>query len=192
MAERVIIRQGCRILTPAQYRKLSAELTVEYRLICDFLLATGLRLVEFWYVVDHPDCYHAANRLIDLPREGASKKDKSSRKDRTIRLTRGGCNAVEAAFASKLQFKERDAMRGSLIRAAERAGLGRKGIMPKMFRKILVSWLVEVRNDLGVDALEITANMGHDEKTLRDHYLGVGFSKEEHAEMLEYLKGWKE
>jgi integrase len=147
--------------------------------------------VEFWSLVDHPEWYHASSRLIDLPAEGAAKKVKTSKKDRTIRLTADGCKALELVFGCKVGFRERSAMGKALKRAAERAGLGVKGITPKMFRKMLASYLVEVRKDLGVDALEITANMGHDEKTLRDHYLGIGFTVQEHSDILEFLRGWK-
>lgn len=193
MQERVIIRQGARILTPAQYFRLRDNLdpNVGYRLITDALLHTGLRVVEFWALVDHPEWYHASSRVIDLPAEGAAKKEKTSKKDRTIRLTADGCKALELVFGCQIEFRERGAMRKALKRAAEKAGLGTKGITPKMFRKMLASWLVEIRKDIGIDAIEITANMGHDEKTLRDHYLGIGFSNQEHSEMLDFLRGWR-
>jgi integrase len=83
-------------------------------------------------------------------------------------------------------------MRDVLIRAAVKAGLGKDGINPKMFRKCLVSWLVECRKELGIDSLEITASMGHSESVMMEDYLGIGFGREDHADMLEFLKGWKE
>ena len=191
MSERIIIRQGCRILTPAQYLKLKEHLNEAYRLISDAMLNTGLRTVEFWALAEHPEWYHASSRVIDLPKEGAAKKAKSAKKDRTIRLTAGGCKALDALFGAKVDYRDRDATRKALRRAATAAGFGPKGIMPKMFRKMLASWLVEGRKELGIDSLDITANMGHEEKTLRDHYLGIGFDKKDHDDMVEFLKGWK-
>jgi integrase len=187
------MRQGVRILSPAQYFRLrdSLDPNLGYRLITDALLHTGMRVVEFWALVDHPEWYHARERLIDLPKEGASKKPMSSKTDRTIRLTVEGCKALELVFGCHINFRERSAMGKALKRAAERAELGSKGITPKMFRKMLASFLVEVRKDLGIDLFEITANMGHEEKTLRDHYLGIGFSAQDHADILEFLKGWR-
>lgn len=192
MTERIIIRQGCRILAPAQYLKLTSHLNEAYRLITDAMLNTGLRTVEFWALAEHPEWYHPSSRVIDLPKEGAAKKAKSAKKDRTIRLTAGGCKSLDALFGAKIEYRDRDAMRKALRRAGIAAGFGAKGIMPKMFRKMLASWLTECRKELGIDTLDITANMGHEEKTLRDHYLGIGWSKEEHNDMLEFLRGWRE
>lgn len=188
MTERIILRQGCRILLPSQGKRLLDELDPGYQIICNALWNTGLRVVEFWALCDNPHWYHASSRLIDLPEEGSAKKVKCEVKERTIKLTEAGCKSLEVLFAVKPHFKERDAMRGALKRAAIRAGLGDKGVMPKMFRKWLASYLVECRKDLGIDTLEICANMGHDEKTLRKYYYGV-FSTTDHAEVLEFVKG---
>jgi tryptophan 2,3-dioxygenase len=193
MAERVIERQGSRILTPSQYLRLREQLdpNIGYQLITDALLNTGLRTVEFWHLVDNPHWYHSSSRVIDLPAVGAAKKQKSSKKDRTIRLTENGCKSLDTLFAVKIKFKDRDQMGKALKRAAIKAGFGARYINPKMFRKMLVSYLCDCRKELGIDALDITANMGHDEKTLRDHYLGIGFNEKDHLEILEFLQGWK-
>jgi len=193
MQERVIVRQNTRILTPAQYFRLRENLdqNIGYQLITDALLHTGLRVVEFWSLLDHPEWYHASSRLVDLPAEGSTKKEKTERTERTVRLSIPGCKALELAFACKISFRHRSAMGRALKLAADKAGLGRKGIVPKMFRKMLASYLVEVRKDLNIDGLEITANMGHDEKTLVKHYFGLGFTVQDHNDILELLKGWK-
>jgi hypothetical protein len=192
MAERIISRKGSRILTPKEYARFRDQLDPNfgYRIVADCLLNTGLRVVEFWNVAKHKDWYHSSARLIDLPAIGACKKPKCKTTDRTIKLTVGGCKALDLLYGTELEFRDRTAMREAFIRAAIKAGLGREGINPKMLRKCLVSWLVECRKDLGIDSLEITASMGHSEDTLIDHYLGVGFTKEDHADMLEFLKGW--
>jgi integrase len=191
MSERIIIRQGSRILTPKQYLKLKENVqSVMYVLIIEALLQTGLRVVEFWHLVDNPHWYHPSSRVIDLPAEGAAQKVQTSRRDRTIRLTESGCKALDALFSANIPFRERDAMGKALKRAAVKAGFGTKGINPKMFRKMLASWLVACRKDFQIDTLDITANMGHDEKTLRDHYMGIGFDQKDHDDMVVFLKGW--
>jgi len=192
MTERNIERQGSRILTPKQYLQLREQLdpNVGYPLITDVLLHTGLRIVEFWNLVDNPHWYHSSSRVIDLPKEGCSKKIKCEVSDRTIRLTEAGCKALDTLFAVKIHFRERDAMGNALKRAAVKAGLGSRGISPKGFRKMLASYLVDCRKEFGIDTLEICANMGHDEKTLRKHYFGIGFTPQDHQDILEFLKGW--
>jgi integrase len=189
MAERIIIRQGSRILTPKEYAKLRENLDPNfgYRIISDVLLNTGLRIVEFWNLSKHKEWYHGSARVIDLPAAGACKKPKCKKTDRTIKLTANGCKALDTFFGME---RDRTAMREALIRAAIKAGFGKEGINPKMFRKCLVSWLVECRKDLGIDSLEITATMGHSQDTMIDNYLGIGFGKDDHIDMLEFLKGW--
>jgi integrase len=192
MAERIIIRQGSRILTPKEYAKVRENLDPNfgYRIISDVLLNTGLRIVEFWNLSKHKEWYHGSARVIDLPAAGACKKPKCKKTDRTIKLTANGCKALDTFFGMEIEFRDRTAMREALIRAAIKAGFSKEGINPKMFRKCLVSWLVECRKDLGIDSLEITATMGHSQDTMIDNYLGIGFQKEDHADMLEFLKGW--
>ena len=147
-------------------------------------------MVEFWYILKHPECYHAADHIIDLPRKGAAKKPNMKHTDRSIRLTINGCKSMETLFNSGIQFRDRTSMRDAFIRAAEKCGLGKEGINPKMCRKWLVSWLFDARKDLCFDSADITANMGHGEDVMIENYLGI-FSKEDHADIVEFLRGWK-
>ena len=191
MSERIVIRNGSRILTPNEYRKFREALDPNcgYRIILDAMVNTGLRITEFWYVAKHPECYHASARVIDLPKVGAAKKPKAKTTDRTIRLTTHGCKAIETLYASGVVFRDRTSMREAFIRAAIKSGLGADGINPKMCRKWLVSWLFECRKDLGIDSADITANMGHGEDVMIQNYLGI-FSPEDHVDILTFLKGW--
>lgn len=194
MADRIIIRQGSRILTPSKYQRLRSCLdpNIGYQLITDVLLQTGLRVVEFWALVNNPHWYHSSSRVIDLPKEGSAKKVRCTITERTIRLTEGGCKALDLLFGCGIKFRDRDAMGNALKRAAIKAGLGSKGISPKMFRKTLISWLVECRKELDIDTLDIAASAGHQVETLKNHYLGIGFSAQDHAEIAAFLKGWKQ
>lgn len=191
MNERIVIRKGSRILTPKQYRQFREALDPNfgYRLLLDAMVNTGLRMVEFWYVVDHPECYHASARVIDLPKAGAAKKPKAKTTDRTIKLTAQGCKALEAVYSSGVEFRHRNSMRDAFIRAAKKSGLGADGINPKMCRKWLVSWLFEARKDIGIDSADITANMGHGEDVMIQNYLGI-FAEDDHADIVAFLKGW--
>ena len=193
MPPRIIVRQGARILTPKEYQHLRNQLdsNIGYQLITDVLLHTGLRVVEFWALVDHPHWYHSSARVIDLPKEGSAKKARCTITERTVRLTEGGCKALDALFACDIKFRERDAMGNALKRAGVKAGFGTKGISPKMFRKMLISWLVEARKELDIDTMDIAASAGHQMETLKNHYLGIGFSKEDHEDIVEFLRGWK-
>lgn len=193
MSSRIILRQGARILTPKEYFQLREQLdpNIGYQLIADALLHTGLRVVEFWHLIENPHWYHSSSRVIDLPKEGSAKKARCTITERTIRLTADGCKALDMLFGCKIQFRERDAMGNALKRAAIKAGLGDKGISPKMFRKMLISWLVECRKDLDIDTLDIAASAGHQVDTLKDHYLGIGFTPQDHTDMVSFLRGWK-
>jgi len=191
MAERIIIRQGSRILGPLQAEKLFEQMNPGYLITCKALLHTGLRLVELWALRDNPEWYNEKSRVIDLPKEGSAKKQKIESVDRTIRLTEEGCKAVSVFLQVRPPVRDSDAFGKALRRYALKAGIGIKGISAKIFRKWLISWLVECKQDLNIDALDITANMGHDLKTLQKHYLGIGFSEDDHIAMVRFLRGWK-
>jgi integrase len=194
MDKRIVEREGSRILIPAEYKLLRENLNQNYRIISDVLLNTGMRIVEFWKFTENRQWYHPSIRVIDLPKEGACKKEKCTTTNRTIRLTERGCRAIDTMFEVGVIYRNKDTMRQALMRAAERAGIGTQGINPKMYRKWIISWLVEARKELGIDALDITSSMGHTEATLKAHYLGVfgcSDTDPDHRDMVEYLKGWK-
>jgi hypothetical protein len=181
---------GSKILVPSQFRALREELNPEYRMIVDGLIHTGARIVEFWAIVKHPEWFHAGRRIIDLPKSGAAKKDQMKYTDRTIKLTVNGVYVMQNIYTNEIKFKSRSAVNQALKRAAVRAGILPDGINEKGFRKMLISWLVEIRKDKGIDSLDITSSMGHTEDTMMEHYLGMGFTKVEHDDMFEFLKGW--
>jgi len=191
--ERLLIRNGSRILTPAQHYRLREALDPNggYRIIIDGLINTGARVVEFWKIVKNPQWYHASRRLIDLPSIGACKKPMCTQTDRTIKLTERGCAALDIIYSSEIEYRDPASMNQALKRAAKKAGFEHvEGINSKMYRKILISWLIECRKDLGIDSSDIQASMGHTEDTMIASYLGIGFDEQEHADMLAFVKGW--
>ncbi|MDD3645707.1 MAG: hypothetical protein PHR19_09300 [Bacteroidales bacterium] len=188
-------KKGSRILTPSLARKIRDCLEPKYQMIFDIQLNTGLRQVEFWWLMRHPDCYHASRRVIDLPKEGACKKPKCKTDARTIRLTVAGARALENAFYNRLGAEKplgERAFGQALTRACIKAGISPKLINPKCLRKSMESWLVEIRKDMGIDFLDILANQGHTEKVSIESYVGFVFGEQDHADMLKFFKGWKE
>jgi integrase len=190
--ERMLMMEGSRILTPRQYYMFREKLdpNFSYRMIADVLLNSGLRIVEFWKVLENPHWYNPSLRVIDLPKIGACKNPICGTTDRTIRLTPSGCKALETLLGAEIEYRSPTAMRNAFVRAAIKAGLGKDGINPKMLRKCLASWLVAARKAYSIDIFDITSNLGHDQKTLQGNYAGMVFSKPDQAEMVEFLAEW--
>jgi integrase len=191
--ERVLTRNGSRILTPKQHYDLRMNLdqNSKYPLIIDGLLNTGCRVVEFWKIVQNPQWYHPSRKIIDLPKEGACKKPECKTTDRTIRLSDKGVKTMDLIYGAGIEYRDPASIQQALKRAAKRYGFESvDGINSKMYRKMLVSWLVECRKDLGIDVLDIRLSMGHTKDTMVEDYLGCAFNEQEHLDMLMYLKGW--
>lgn len=190
-SERLLVRNGSRILVPSQHYDLRMHLNSDYKKIVDGLLNTGARITEFWMIVRNPQWFHASRKLIDLPAAGSCKKPKCKSTDRTIRLSDKGVIAMQKIYADEIKYRDPTCIQKALKRAAKKAGFKHlDGINSKMYRKIAVSWLLESRKDLGVDSLDISQSMGHDESTERRDYTGTGFTESEHLDMVMFFKGW--
>lgn len=194
-----ILKQNTRILTPSEYEALRFAMDApHYPLICDAMLLSGMRPIEFSRF--KPDWYKASRRTINLPKESCLKQ-KCKFKERSISLSLAGCDAFDRLLSVKVKFKGKDcfayermpakvSFNDTLKRYAAVANIGTDGIAPKMFRKTLVSWLVACYPE---KVLSITASMGHDYDTITQNYLGLGFTREEIGVMKEkYLNGWGE
>lgn len=191
-----IIKQGSRILFPADYQKLRERMPRYYQLICDANLLSGMRPVELSRF--SPDWYRASRRVIQLP-DDACLKQRAKYKARTITLSLAGCDAFDKFVSEKIKHKgkevfayqmipKRVAFRDALIRYAALAGIGTEYINPKMFRKTLVSWLIACHPERQA---HIQSSMGHDGDTIVSNYLGVGFTREQMDEMRnKYLNDW--
>lgn len=194
-----ILKQNTRILTPSEYEALRSSMdSPHYPLICDAMLLSGMRPVEFSRF--EPDWYKASRRTIKLPK-GACLKEKCTYTERTINLSLAGCDAFDRLVSTKVKFKGVDvpvldrrpakvSFNDTLKRYAHVANIGTDGIAPKMFRKTLVSWLVACYPE---KVVFIASSMGHDYNTIIKNYLGLGFTREEVAVMkTKYLDGWGE
>jgi len=190
---KAIIKEGTRILTPKEYLKLKEKLSTDYICICDVLLHTGMRMPEFIKFTNHPEWYDKHRKCIELTTEAIRKK-KTVYKTRQVNLTSDGCRAVEHLFKLKkdnLKIPSRQAMIGVLCRAAVEVGLseGDKGICPKMYRKMLVSFLMKTYPE---KMFEIAGSMGHTLEVMQIHYTNLAFAKDDLEDIKKFLKGWGE
>jgi integrase len=184
----IILKQGARILFPEDYQKLRDQMPEYYQRICDAMLLSGMRPIEFERY--DPSWYRGSRRVLQLP-EDSCLKQKCKFKARTIRLSLAGCDAFDKLTPEILKKRpKRVAFRDALLRYAKLAELGTEGITPKMFRKTLVSWLVSCWPE---KSLHIQASMGHDADTIVNNYLGLGFTREQNEQIrTKYLNEWGE
>jgi integrase len=98
---------------------------------------------------------------------------------------------VEELFRVKPDFISRQSMLGVLENAAKTAELPEldKGIMPKMFRKSLISWLMKCYPE---KMFEIAGAAGHTLNVMQRHYASLSFTKQDIEDMRKFLKGWGE
>jgi len=188
---KAIIKNETRILTPKEYSSLKTNLSSDYNCICDVLLHTGMRMPEFIKFSQHPEWYDAHRRCIELPTTAILKK-KTVYKTRQISLTVDGCDAIrhfQNSMKNNMKIPSRQSMIGVLCRAAVEAGLpdGDKGICPKMFRKMLVSYLMKCFPERMFD---IASNMGHTLEIMRVNYTNMSFAREDTEDIRKFLKGW--
>jgi integrase len=184
-------KQGAQILSAKEYNDLRAELNPQHRLIFDGMLFTGMRVVEFWRFVENPHWFQPDRQYIGLPR-GAIKKQKSRYQERTVLLSHMGVRAirdlVDYIRREPVTSISREGWGQDLKRAARKANLDSLiGIVPKMTRKTWVSWLMVTYPE---DGLRIASSLGHDIRTMQEHYLSLPFSRPEMDEIRPYVVGW--
>lgn len=186
-----IWKSGAQILNAEEYNSLRSAMNPSHRLILDGMLFTGMRVEEFWHFCDNPHWYHADRQYIGLTKE-AIKKVRTRYKERTVLLSHignraigdlvGACRSGEIKRISRMGWGE------DLKRAGRKAGLQhQEGIVPKMTRKTWVSWLMVTYPE---DGLRIAASLGHDIRTMQEHYLSLPFSKVEQEAIRAYVVGW--
>lgn len=200
--ERVIVisaeKHDTRVMVPREYEKFREQLNMEYQLLADASLHTGMRMVELQNFMLHPKWFFPAERCIDIPRYELEnkkqvmviKKKKCIHKQRSVRLSIKGVEAIEALLKADLtKIPSRSAMNEAFKRAAKKAGISEKGVTPKMFRKTLISWLVACYPEKHI---LIAMHSGHSVDVMQEHYLGINFAKNDVEDMRSYLRGWGE
>ena len=192
---KAIIKQNTRILTPAEYKGIRNQLNREHKLLFDGLIFSGMRNTEFYAFLDNLEWFNPDRQCICLPKS-AILKEKTRFKQRDVLLSNMGVRAIEdlvyAVEHDELEAISRQAWGTDLKRAAYKADLDQIGITAKMTRKTCVSWLVSAfsHTDKGNVSLLIAASMGHDLRTMMDHYLSISFSRQERDEIKTFTHGW--
>lgn len=186
-----IIKQDAQILNADEYNRMRDALNYRHRLIFDGLIFTGMRGTEFWMFVEHPEWFHPERQYIQLPKI-AIKKVKTRYKERNVLLSHVGARSirdlVDAVKRGDIEHISRMGWGEDLKRAARKAELKTQlGITPKMTRKTWVSWLMAVYS---FDGLRISSSLGHDVRTMQDHYLSLPFSQFEIDQIKPLVTGW--
>jgi hypothetical protein len=182
----IITVNGCRVLTPHEYRIIRENLNVNHKTVFDALLFTGMRNTEFEQFVKNPDWFQRDRKLIRLT-PTAIKKVKIKFKDRSVFLSTLGLAAIERLLDYKPLVPHRASWNTSLKRAAKKANIDPTGIEPKMTRKTWESWLVASYPEA---TLHVLSSQGHDTTTALGHYVSIGFTSVEISEIKHYTEGW--
>ena len=188
---RAIIKNGVRILRPAEYDMLLDTIyrrrgKYRYREIINALLYTGMRYIELQRFREHPEWFDKKTRSIYLPPE-ASKKRKRTMRERYVYLSTQGIIHVENFILYVEDMPDRVTLNNTLRYWGKKSGLGEKGISVKTFRKTWESWLVVSYPT----ALPLIAmSQGHTLITAMQHYLNLPFTKEDIEEIKIRTAGW--
>lgn len=208
VSQDIITIGGIRVLRPSEWERLRHAMITDdqrqivadalasgdtakanhiqrYQIVCDALLFTGMRIVELKGM--KRDWFRPARRVVVIPKS-AIKKKRTLYTERTVMLSLPGCDAVERYLSADLPWiTNPNGFRTSLIRYSLKAGISTAGITTKMFRKTWVSWLMACYPER---ELYISASMGHDAATMRNHYLALGWERSEVEKMRQYIDGW--
>ena len=187
-----MIKADARILTPRDYNKFRDGFkSKHHKLLFDATLYSGMRIEEFWRMIEHPEWFDYNRMCIHLPR-GSILKVKCKQKERDVLLSSLGTRIIKDLFdsvrAGEIKHISRRGWNDDIVRAARRAGFSNlNGFVPKMARKTYISWMMAVIPD---DGLRISASSGHSPSTLIGHYLNTPFTPEERNEIKMHIQGW--
>jgi integrase len=188
---RAIIKNGIRILRPAEYDMLLDTIQrkrgkYRYREIINALLYTGMRYIELQRFQQHPEWFDKKTRSIYLPPE-ASRKKKRTMKERYVYLSTQGIIHVENFILYVDKMPDRVSLNNILRYWGKKSGLGDKGISVKTFRKTWESWLVVSYPTV---LPLIAMSQGHTLITAMNHYLNLPFTKDDIEEIKVRTAGW--
>ncbi len=182
-----------RILRPCEYKQFKNGIPKNnYRVMFDAALCSGMRYNEFLEFQKNPKWFNATENRIYLPKIAVRKK-KIKRKQRWIKLSDYGSQAVSSFFNIKQKLPNRRTWYENLLRWAERSGIGIEGITIKMTRKTYECWLLEYYGSIkGEDNITpILLSQGHTRDTAINHYLSLPFTVKDHSDMSYLMEGWK-
>jgi integrase len=161
------------------------------------MLFTGMRATEFtdFINVSRGAWYSRARRIIDIPASSV-RKAKIVVRRRSVILSNAGVRAMEDIIDQIANEKKydpffmptRQSWNDTLLYTAKKAGMKAPELfIPKLTRKTWESWLV---TSYPLATASIMVSMGHSTTVSIQHYLGLGFSKEEKEQIKRYTEGW--
>jgi integrase len=187
-----MLKEEARILTPKEYNRLrNGFKQAKHKLLFDAMLYTGMRIEEFWRLVEHPEWFDYNRMCIHLPR-GSILKLECHQKERDVLLSSLGTRAVndllDAVKKGEIKHITSRGWNDDIVRAARRAGFKNlDGFIPKMARKTYISWLMAIIPD---DGLRIAASSGHTPTTMIEDYMNTPFTQDERNEIKMHIQGW--
>lgn len=182
-------KRAVAVLTPLQVKLIDDKLNADYKIRTRYLLQTAMRLVEAKYVDQHRDTYRKENHAIFLNKVDGMGKKRCTITNRAVMLSPKGIAAVEDFFDKNPGLPTYQSMEAAIKLAAKEADFDTRYITSKMYRKTMVSWLINCFPEKESRVLHFA---GHDQTTMRGHYLTYGFRKEDIRDMREEVKGWDE
>lgn len=182
-------KRAVAVLTPNQVKLIDDKLNADYKIRTAYLLQTAMRLVEAKYVDTHRECYKKDHSAIFLNKVVDIGKARCTIKNRAVMLSPKGIKAVEDFFEKDVHLPVYQSMEPAIKLAAKEADFDTRYITTKMYRKTMVSWLINCFPEMESKILHFA---GHNQDTMRGHYLSYGFKREDVKDMRDELQGWGE
>ena len=180
-----IYRNGTRILRPSEFEAIKRACPkMDYRIMLQTLLYTGMRYIEMQRLYKHPRWFDY--EAINLP-ETAVRKSKRTQLERTVRLNQQGRMMVEHFLNLRFNLPSIQAWGQNLKRWAKYAGMDQEHMCAKTTRKTWESWLCFYYPTYYIN---IALSQGHNSVTQFQHYLNLPFSEVDKLEMKKYVEGW--
>lgn len=183
-----------RFLFPAEYLKFRDALNPKQRFSVEFLLNTGARIKEAQNVLVQ-DCDLVNKRLVLRVTKGKAKKGETAGhgrpriipiSDKFVRTLRAKIAEKGLKPEDKLPILSNGALNQAYKLAGQKAGIKDYwNISSHTFRKTLECWLMA----LGVDALPLTAHLGHDIRTAAQHYVSPDIFNWKDKELMREIIG---
>lgn len=176
-----------RILVPDEYDRLLAVINKPHlKTLFRVAFFTGMRYNELLRFYRHPEWVMSNRGYIYLDR-GAQLKVKRTSPERYIPIAPQIAGELPYFFKN-IHPPHRKVWGENLKRWAEAAGIGTVGIVPKLTRASIESWMVVS----GMPINEICQRQGHDHITSLNHYQGIAFKPGEIYEIKQRLSGWSQ
>ena len=180
-----IFRNGTRILRPSEFEAVKRACPkMEYRIMLQALLYTGMRYIEMQRFYKHKNWFDF--EMIHLPKT-AVRKEKRTQLERYVRLNQQGRMMVEQFLNIRFNLPSIQAWGQNMKRWAKYAGLNPESMSAKTTRKTWESWLCYYYPTRYID---VAMSQGHNAVTQYQHYLNMPFNEVDKLEMKKYVEGW--